>query len=182
MSQQIISKEKKRSLVFFLICGTGLLMFVIFAMYPRYRLLIQAKIQTDELRAEIDRQKELLPLLAIRLQESEQLRLPDELSSRNKTALLPEEKEKVSSDIEQLAAQSHLGIESVSFGADFETVSVLLATAAMPEAGDKDSFSNIRRFLIGLENLSYADRIERIAIRAVDQVRKIEIRHKLMKK
>jgi len=156
-------------------------MFVIVAMYPRYKLLIQTKMQTDELNMQLERQKELLPLLALRFQELDQLKLPDELSSLNKVALLPEEKEKVSSDIGGLAAQNRLSLETIGFEANFETVSVSLVTVKQ-ETEDKDSFSNIHRFLIGLENLSYTDQIEHIAIRAVDQIRKIEIRHKLVKK
>ncbi len=150
-------------------------------MYPRYKLLIQTKKHTDEFNAQIEKQKELLPLLALQLQEIDKFKLPDELSSLNKAALLPEEKAKAAFDIEQLAAQNRLSVESVGFDANFETLSVLLATNST-ETEDKNSFSNIHRFLIGLENLSYTDRIERISIRAIDQIRKIEIRHKLVKK
>lgn len=181
MPQQIISKEKTRSIILFLICGIGIFVFVVIAMYPRYKLLIQTKKQTDEFNAQIEKQKELLPLLALQFQEMDKLKLPDELSSPNKAALLPEEKEKAASDIGGLAAQNRLSVERITFEENLETVSVLLATNSM-ETEDKHSFSNIHRFLIGLENLSYTDRIERISIRAVDQIRKIEIRHKLVKK
>lgn len=179
MAQQLISREKNKSIIFLAIFSVGLFAFIFIGIYPRYKLLKQTERRIDELSSQISRQKEILPALAMQFQEMTQLKLPEGLLFPDKTAL--EEKEKILSDIQELSIQNSISVENIVFESNNETAVILLATIK-PENDDKDSFLKFHHFLIKLGSLPYIDRIERLSIRAADQIKKIEIRLRFVKK
>ena len=95
MARNIISGERLRSFVIFLIWGIGLLVFITVAIYPRYKRVKETDIRMGEIKLQINRQKELLSLLATRLPEADMIILPEGLTFPKKTPLLPEEKGKI---------------------------------------------------------------------------------------
>lgn len=177
MSQTIISKERTENFTLFLICGAVLIMFFVIVLYPRYKLLIQKQLDITELKYQITDQKEMIPQLAMKMLEADRLKLPERLVFPNKSPILPDEKEKLPSVIEESAIRCHLKSEKVVV--DGENILLSLTTL---KQNDKDSFTEIYPFLMELKKMTYAERIERISIRAAGDIKKIEIKISIVKK
>ncbi len=177
MTKTIISKERTGNFTLFLICGAGLIIFFVIVLYPRYKLIIQKQSDIAEIKHQISDQKEMIPQLAMKMIEADRLKLPDGLVSQSKKPFLPDEKEKLLSLIEESAVRYHLKTESIVV--DGENILMSLSTI---KQNDKDSFTEIYPFLMELKKMTYAERIERIVMRAVGEIKKIEIRIRVVKK
>lgn len=177
MTQNIISKEFRGNFTLILICCAGLIIFFVIVLYPRYKLIIQKQFDITEIKRQIADQKEIIPQLAMKMIEADRLKLPEGLVFQNKNPLLPDEKEKLPLLIEELAARCHLKMENITI--DSENILISLSTI---KQNDKDSFTEIYHFLMELKKIDYNERIDRIAIRAVGEIKKIEIKIRIVKK
>lgn len=182
MALTMLSKEKTRSFTVFMICGAVLLLFIVIVLYPRYKILIEKEFYISKLKHQIADQKELIPQIAVKMQDAEQSRLPEGLTLPNKAPLTSEEKEKLPQMLEDLALCYHLKPESIVPETDSggnETVSLSLTVVRQ---SDNNAFSQLYPFLMELGKAAYAERFERINIRAVNEIRKVEIRIRLVRR
>ncbi len=182
MALTIITKERTRSFTVFLICTAILLLFVLIVLYPRYKILIEKEFYISKLKHQIADQKELIPQIAVKMQEAEQARLPEGLVLPNKSPLTSEEKEKLPQMLEELAIRYHLKPESIVPETDSGGNEAVFLSLTVFRQQDKNDFFQIYPFLTELGKAAYVERFERISIRAVNEIRKVEIRIRLVRK
>ncbi len=150
----------RRSLVYLMICGAGILAFILAGIYPSYRNMIRIDASMAGIKAQVDEQKILFPLF-------QKLRgiLTSELSkaqpSPQKSGLPAQRLDDLPTIFGDIAANCGIEFSAVtpdvkSFADDSHFLSVDLAL--------KGDFFKLRRFLLELANLPYLGSIEELQI------------------
>jgi hypothetical protein len=150
-----------RIIVYLLICGTGVLVFILGGIYPSYRNIVRIDGSIASLKAQIEEQKVLSPLYQ---------KLRKELTAGNavaesippKSGLSARWMDNLSPIFGEIAAKCGLEVSGVapdvkSLVDDPHFLSVGLVL--------KGNFFNFQKFLLELENLPYMCGIEELQIR-----------------
>jgi hypothetical protein len=141
----------RRSLVYLLICGAGILVFVLGGIYPSYRDKVRLDGSIADLRAQIEEQKLLFPRYQKLREEltAEKFKAP---SNPLKSGLPARRMDDLSLIFGEIAANCGLEVSAIapdvkSMVDDPHFLSVVLSL--------KGSFFNLQRFLIEMANLPY---------------------------
>jgi len=154
-------KFPRRSIIYLLICGTGVLVFLLAGIYPSYRHMVRIDGSIADLKAQIEEQRVLFPIY-------QKLRgglAPENLkaqSSPPKSGLPARQMDNLSPIFGELAANCGLEVSAVtpdvrSLTQNSSFLSVGLAL--------KGNFFELRKFLLELVNLPYLGNIEELEIR-----------------
>ena len=159
------------SIINFMICGGGILCFILFAIYPNQMALSKMDREVRKLSAQIEERKSLLPLLK-ELQKLSQEKDLDTLPFPVKAKLQQNEIDKVSTIFNEYASENNLNVEEItpdvnSLIDDSSHLKMYLKL--------KGNFSNLRNFLLRVGDLPYLDHIEQIQIRTVSESNDLEL-------
>ena len=157
-----IPKLPSRSITLILICGVGILAFIMLEIYPNYISLADMDMEIKSLNARLEEQKVLFPVfkdIFKKVQISNKMDLP----FTNKAKLSREDAEIIPIIIKKATQQGNIKLESVA--TDLESAiggSALLRIDIKLKGG----FLDLRKFLLKLNELPYLEHIEKIRIRS----------------
>jgi len=150
----------KRTIIYALICLSGILFIVLAGVIPKQLSLARLDQKIKSIQFQIEEQKKLYPIyqdLQKKAQAGDSKALP--LPARN--ALLRTQLDTIPATFREIARKANL--DMVSASPDLNSLSgesrLLLVNAVI-----RGNFFNLRKFLIGLGDMSYLDRIEEIQI------------------
>ena len=151
----------KRNIIFSLICLTGVLVLVLVGIIPEQLSLARLEQQMKNIQFQIEEQKNLYPLYHV-LKKGIQTKDPKILPSSEKSPLLKTQVDSISATIKEIARKANL--DTVSSSPDVNVLGYELKSLPVNIVlrGDYLSF---RKFLIGLGEIPYLERIEDIEIR-----------------
>jgi len=154
-------KIPKRAVIFHLACWGGLLLFLLAIILPLYGSMTGLDREIGDVRRQVDEQKNLLPLYQALKAKGRNV-APSVLPTPDRGKLSRDLIGTVPAMFRRIGQNA--GIESFSVSPDVNSLAgnspfLLVRVAAQ---GD---FQNFRRYLIGLGELPYLDRIEEIEIR-----------------
>ncbi len=159
-------KVPKQSLIYLLICGTGILIFIILGIAPSHKKILELDQQIAATRARVEEQKNLTSIY----QTLKQRAAVQHAQGRSARLLpLPEKKEQAGVEISKLTD----AVKDISRTANLEMVSLAPGLDSLDgnskmlvvEAVIRGNFLSFRRFLIGLGGLRYVDHIEDLQLR-----------------
>jgi len=148
----------------FFICGTGILAFILIAIFPYHVKLRGLEAQIGRIEERIEEQKNLLPLYVELIEESENaVAVP--LSCPPLERLARRDIDRVAADLSAAAQENHILVENIS-------PDVVSLTAPMGhlkvETMMRGPFDHFRNYLLSLGKIPYLERIERIRIRSLE--------------
>ena len=153
-------KIPKRTVLFHLSCWGGLLFFALAVIYPVQRSAADIDRQIRDMRYQVEEQKSLQPIYQT-LKEKSRNATPSVLPTPERKKLSRDLISMAPSTIKEIAKRA--GMDALSVAPDVHSLSgnspYLLVSIVMQ--GD---FLNFRRYLTGLGELPYLDRIEEIDI------------------
>jgi len=157
-----IPKLPSQSITLILICGVGILAFIMLAIYPNYISLTDMDMEIKSLNARLEEQKVLFPVfkdIFKKVQISNKMDLP----FTNKEKLSKEDAEIIPIIIKKATQQGNIKLESVV--TDVE--SAIGGSAHLRiDIKLKGGFLDLRKFLLKLNELPYLEHIEKIRIRS----------------
>jgi len=150
----------KRSLVYLLICLSGVLIIFVAGIIPEYFSLVRLEQQMKSIQFQIEEQKSLYPIYHM-LQNKTHTKEVRILPFPKKIPLSRAEMDAISATFREIAKKANIDIVSASPDLNFlGSESRFLPINAIIR-GD---FFNFRKFLIGLGEVPYLERIEEIQI------------------
>jgi len=157
-----LPKLPKRSFIYILICGGGILSFFLTGIFPNQRAISALEKEITALNLRIREQKVLFPVFKNMINK---IKTPDE----NKNTFLQKEKlrkediGKLSVLFEKTVKKRGLMLEGsvIDINTLKENKGLLQITLSM-----SGEFSNFREFMIDLEAITYIERIGRLEIRS----------------
>jgi hypothetical protein len=165
MIENITKKLKinidQKSLLYFLIYGGIIAIFVLLAIVPSYISTNHRKDEIKQLKAQIEEQKQLAPVYATLLDTAKNKRA-FAFPNPEKTAIPRKESGKFQEEFKAMAVKS--GLIVVSVAPDL-SASAGSATSLLHNVVLRGEFASLRKMLVGLGALSYLDRIEEIGIK-----------------
>jgi hypothetical protein len=157
-----LPKIPAQSVYYFLLCSTGILLFVFLGLYPVQSSLNQQDQDMVKMKARIEEQKVLFPLFQeLLLLGKGQKKDSNLLPAPSKAGLSMDQLGNISILFKNMAREGSLQAVSVtpdvkSLTSDSKRISVLLVV--------KGDFLKLRTFLFELEKLPYMEHIEEIQI------------------
>ena len=151
-----------RSVAYLLICGFGVLAFILLGIYPNQKKLASLDKETNKISGQIEKHKILFPLYKNLLDEVRRKDL-DVLPFPKKTKFAPDKTDRITFVFREIAKKSNLEVVSVApdvKSMDNEAGLLLINTSL------KGDFFSFRKFLIELGKVSYLERIEEIQVQA----------------
>jgi hypothetical protein len=160
-----VKKIPNLSIVNFLICGGGILIFAAIALYPNQRILDKADAELRKITAHIEAQKALYPLFEELLklnQTKEVIGLP----FPEKSAIAQNDIGAVTSRIKDIARQNRLEPEEVA-----PDVNTLIDDSGRLRMFVKlrGNFFRLQPFMVDIGGIPYVEHIEQIQIRTLQQ-------------
>jgi hypothetical protein len=150
----------RRSLIYLLICGAGILSFVLAGIYPSYRNMSRLDSSIADLKARIQEQKILFPMYQ-KLREELRPEASKAQPSPPKSGLPAGRMDDLSPILSEIAAKCGMEVstvtpdlKSLSDTPHFLSVGLVL----------RGSFFNLRRFLLELADLPYLEDILELQI------------------
>lgn len=168
-------KTQKLSLINFLICGGGIIIFGIFALYPNQRALNAMDAKIEQMKMHIEEQQALQPVFK-ELMKVTQEKQSDLLPFPERLLLERNSIGKVSSQIKDIAHSNGLVLEEIT-----PDVNTLIDDSGHLRMylKSKGPFSDFRQFLIGIGAIPYLEHIEQIQIRTIQGSEDLDITLKI---
>jgi Tfp pilus assembly protein PilO len=152
------------TLILMVLCGAGILVFVLWFMLPAQRLSAELDRDIESLQARIEEQKILSPVFKNLFAKTKTAE-PQGLPAPTRKKLTRDEITGVPKRLQQLAATHHLNVREI-----VPEVSTLTDASGrfLTRFAATGEFADLRGFLIDVGALPYFDNIEEIEIRAVE--------------
>lgn len=160
----LTSRMPSQSVILFLLCGTGILAFVLLVILPSHRLSAQIDRDIAGLVTRIEEQRVLAPIFSTLFAKAK-TPAASTLPQPDKTRLTREEISVVPRQFMALAASHKLAVREIT--PDVNT----LADASnrfLVRVGATGRFPDLRGFLLGLGALPFLETIEEIEVRAAE--------------
>lgn len=162
-----IPKISSETLVYLMLCGGGILAFILLAILPYKQALRQMDEDIQNINAQINEQKVLLPIFKDLLNQI-RAESPQGLPVAPKSKLEHNAADKLAAIFQKMARSSHLRLNK--FIPDLNTfvdnTGVLKVTVIV--SGD---FLDLRPFFLKLAQIPYLEHIEQVAIRTVTNLK-----------
>jgi hypothetical protein len=175
MKQLALSILSSRNVILLLVCGGGILAFILLAILPNHRSLAKLDREIRKISARIAEQEVLSPIFNDLLRKA---RLPEPagLPFPKKAKLGPDETDKIALIFQEIARNSNLRLESVVPDVD----SIIDGSGyLMVNLTIRGRFFDFRRFLIQLGELPYLEDLGQIKIDAIQGSDELEYRLKI---
>ena len=158
--EKIYTIIPKRTIIYSLLCLSGILFIILVGIIPKQLSLTRLDQRIKSIQFQIEEQKSLYPIYQD-LQKITQARDSKVLPSPIRSTLLRTQLNAIPANFREIARKANL--DMVSASPDLNSLSgeskTLLVNAVI-----RGNFFNFRKFLIGLGEVPYLDRIEEIHI------------------
>jgi Tfp pilus assembly protein PilO len=161
-----------QSLIYFLVCGVGILAFVFFIILPAQKTSAQLDKDILKISDRIEEQKILKPVYQSLLRQTRK-KPPTDLPAIRKAKLDRADINKLSKDLQQTALRHGLKIQTMN-----TALSTLIGKSAYLQTRLKltGAFPDFRDFLMALGTIPSLEIIEEIQIRAIEGSREFKIK------
>ncbi len=172
MIKQITKIFPAQSLIFFLICGAGILVFIFFIILPSQNTAAELDKNIEELEDRIEEQRILTPVFHNLLAKAK-AKNPTRLPMTDRTKLARGDMKKISTQIQTLIQRNNLLLKEITPDVNSlrERSGFLLIRLGV--TGD---FFNFRKFLIDLASIPSMVHIQEIDIRSIEESREMKVK------
>ena len=153
-------KLPSRNVVLILIFGTGIILFVLFSVFPNYIAYSSITREIETLKGQIEEQKILSPIFNDLTNKTE-FKEPADLPFPKKEKLAKNETGKISSDVQEIVERNGFALEKMTTDVDSLIQGSGLLKLNLQMTGD---FLNLRPVLVQLGALTYLAHIGSIRI------------------
>jgi len=161
-----------QSLIYFLVCGVGILVFVFFIILPAQKTSAQLDKDILKISDRIEEQKILKPVYQSLLKQTRK-KPPTDLPAIRKAKLDRADINKFSKDLQEMALRHGLKIQTMN-----TALSTLIGNSAYLQTRLKltGAFADFRDFLMALGTIPSLEIIEEVQIRAIEGSREFKIK------
>ena len=161
-----------QSLIYFLICGTGILVFVLLIIIPTQKTSAELDKDIDKLNARIDEQRILRPIFDNLLKQIKK-KGPTELPLTKKNKLARGDVSTISERLLEIARRFDLKLHDIQTDVNALENNADYLLIRIHATGD---FKRFRDFLVDLGNIPSLAQIEEIKIRAIENSREFKLK------
>ena len=161
-----------QSLIYFLICGAGILVFVLLIIIPTQKTSAELDKDIDKLNARIDEQRILRPIFDNLLKQIKK-KGPTELPVTKKNKLARGDISKLSERLLEIARRYDLKLHDIQTDVNALENNADYLLIRIHASGD---FKKFRDFLVDLGNIPFLEQIEEIDIRAIENSREFKLK------
>ena len=161
-----------QSLIYFLICGAGILVFVLLIIIPTQKTSAELDRDIEKLTARIDEQRILKPVFDNLLRQVKK-KSPTKLPVIPKAKLARGEINKISERILEIARRSNLQLRGIQTDVNALGDNAEYLQVSIHATGD---FKKFRDFLVNLGAIPSLEQIEEIDIRAIENSRDFQLK------
>ena len=161
-----------QSLIYFLICGTGILVFVLLIIIPTQKTSAELDRDIDKLNARIDEQRILRPIFDNLLKQVKK-KGPTELPVTKKNKLARGDVSTISERLLENARRFDLKLHDIQTDVNALENNADYLLIRIHATGD---FKRFRDFLVDLGNIPSLEQIEEIKIRAIENSREFKLK------
>jgi hypothetical protein len=171
MAKLSFSALPTRSLMYVIIFGGGILLFVLLGILPAQKETEALELQIENINGRIEEQKILTPVYENLLKRTE-IKTPNGLDLAPKEKIKKGQTEEVAAAFQEMAFVSHLNL--LDFRPDLDSVigNTGFLKVNLVMSGE---FINLHSFLMQMCKLPYLELIEQISIRSVRDTKEIRI-------
>jgi hypothetical protein len=159
--KQLFPKVPKKSIYYLLLCGIGLLMFILIGLYPLQSSLSGLDEEIAGIKARIEEQKVLFPLYKELTERIRKKKDSELLRYSGKIGLSIDQIDGISTRFKEIAEESNLETLSIAPDAKSLANNSQSMSVSLIVRGD---FLKFRRFLFDLETVPYLEHIQEIHI------------------
>ena len=170
--KKIKSVLPTQSLIYFLICGVGIIIFVLLIIIPAQKTSAELDGDIEKLNARLDEQRILKPVFDNLLQQV-QKKDATELPAPKKVKLARGDIHKISEHLLETARRYDLTLRDIQTDAKTLENNAEYLLIRIHATGD---FKKFRDFLVDLGNIPSFERIEEIQIRAIENSREFKLK------
>jgi len=160
-----------QSLVYFLICGAGILVFVLLIIIPTQKTSAELDRDIERLNARIDEQRILKPVFDNLLKQIKKKK-PTGLPVTKKVKMARGDINKISEHLLEIARRCDLEIRDIQTDVNALDTNAEYLLIRIHARGD---FKKFRDFLVALGNIPSFEQIEEIDIRAIENSRELKL-------
>ena len=170
--KKILSILPSQSLFYFLICGAGILVFVLLIIIPTHKTSAELDRDIEKLGARIAEQRILKPVFDNLLKQVKK-KGPTDLPAPKKVKLAREDIHKISEHLLEIAQRCDLKLRDIQTDVNALENNAEYLLLRIDATGD---FNKFRDFLVGLGNIPSFEQIEEIRIRAIENSREFKLK------
>jgi cell division protein FtsL len=170
--KKINSIRLTQSLTYFLICGSGILVFVLLIIIPTQKTSAELDRDIDKLNARIDEQRILRPIFDNLLKQVKK-KGPTELPVTKKNKLARGDVSTISERLLEIARRFDLKLHDIQTDVNALENNADYLLIRIHATGD---FKRFRDFLVDLGNIPSLEQIEEIKIRAIENSREFKLK------
>lgn len=161
-----------QSLIYFLICGAGILVFVLLIIIPTQKTSAELDKDIEKLNARITEQRILKPVFDNLLKQVKK-KGPTELPVTKKVKLARGDIKKISERLQEIARRCDLELRDIQTDVNALENNDQYLLLRIHVTGD---FKKFRDFLVDLGNIPSLEQIEEIDIRAIENSREFKLK------
>lgn len=161
-----------QSLIYFLICGAGIVVFVLLIIIPTQRVSAELDRDIEKLHARIDEQRILKPVFDNLLKQV-QKKGPTDLPVTKKTKLARGDIHKISEQLLGIAQRWDLDLRDIQTDVNLRENKAEYLLVRIHATGD---FLKFREFLVDLGKIPSLEKVEEIRIEAIEKSRDFKLK------
>ena len=170
--KKISSNLPTQSLIYFLICGAGILVFILLIIIPAQKTSAELDRDIEKLNSRLYEQRILKPVFDNLLKQVKK-RGPTELSATKKVKLARSDINKISERLLEIARRCNLELRDIRTEVNvLENQAEYLLIHIQATGG----FKKFRDFLVDLGNIPSLEKIEEVDIRAIENSREFKLK------
>jgi cell division protein FtsL len=170
--EKINSVLPTQSLIYFLVCGTGILVFVLLIIIPTHKTSAELDRDIDKLNARIDEQRVLRPIFDNLLKQIKN-KGPTDLPLTPQKKMARGDIGRISERLLEIAGRHDLKLHDIRTDVNALENNTDYLVIRLHATGD---FKKFRDFLVDLGNIPSLEQIEEIDIRAVENSRAFKLK------
>ena len=170
--EKINSVLPTQSLIYFLVCGTGILVFVLLIIIPTQKTSAELDRDIDKLSARIDEQRVLRPIFDNLLKQIKK-KGPTDLPLTPKNKLARGDIGRISERLLEIAGRHDLKLHDIQTDVNALENNTDYLLLRIHATGD---FKKFRDFLVDLGSIPSLEQIEEIDIRAIENSRAFKLK------
>jgi Tfp pilus assembly protein PilO len=172
MIKRITDIFPAQSLLFFLICGAGILAFIFLIIIPSQKSAKAIDSDINQLETRIDEQRILTPVFHSLLARAKE-KNPTGLPVTEKAKLPRDDMQKALDQIRGIVSRNDLNLQEITPDVNSLTQSSGYLLIQLTATGN---FFNFRQFLIDLGSIPYVEHIQEIQIQPIEASRELKLK------
>jgi len=172
MIKKITAIFPAQSLIFFLICGAGILAFIFLIILPSQKAIADLDVEIDKLEGRIEEQRILTPVFHNFLAKAK-TQNPTQLPLKQKTKLARGDLNKISQEIREMVQRNNLSLEAITPDVNSLNQNTGYLLMHLTVSGD---YFDFRDLLVDLGSIPSLETIQEIRIRPIEGSREIDLK------